>query len=344
MRPFEYTAAATLTDALRAATGASTRFVAGGTTLVDLMKLEVETPAHVVDVNPLSQHDPSLAAIAELPDGGLRIGALARMSDVGWDPRVAARWPAVSQSLLAAASGQLRNMATLGGNLLQRTRCPYFRDVASPCNKRDPGSGCGAITGMHRGHAVLGTSEQCIATHPSDLAVALAALDAIVHVRGLDAGGSVTARSVPAAELHALPEDHPEIETVLGPGEMLVAIELPPLPFARRSLYLKVRDRASFAFALASAAVALDIRDGTIHDARVALGGVATTPWRSRAAERELVGQRADVATYRAAAAAALQGAVPREHNGFKIALAQRTLVRALERVAAIDGTGEEQR
>lgn len=341
MRPFDYVAAATVADALHAATGERARYVAGGTTLVDLMKLEVETPAIVVDVNTIAEDDPSLAAIAELPDGGVRLGALARMSDVAWDARVASRWPAVSQSLLAAASGQLRNMASIGGNLLQRTRCPYFRDLATACNKREPGSGCAALRGFNRGHAVLGTSDQCIATHPSDLAVALAALDAVVHVRGLTASGTVAERTILAAELHLLPASHPERETALRPGELIVAVDLPPLPFSHRSLYLKVRDRASFAFALASAAVALDVRDGMVHDARVALGGVGTRPWRSRAAERELLGQPATVETWRSAAAAALQGAVPREHNAFKISLAQHTMIRALEQVAALGAPAE---
>lgn len=335
MRPFEYRTATTVDEAVRDASASGTRYVAGGTTLIDLMKLEVERPARVVDINPLVQGDPTLAAIAELPGGGLRIGALARMSDTAWDARVKERYPMVSQALLLAASGQLRNMATIGGNVLQRTRCPYFRDTAMACNKREPGTGCSALHGVNRGHAILGTSEHCIATHPSDLAVALAALDATVHVRGGTSDGRSGSRTIPFAELHLLPGAHPERENVLRQGELITAVALPALPFARRSLYLKVRDRASYAFALASAAVALDLDGGTVRDARIALGGVATKPWRSREAERALVGRPATRATFRAAAEAALRGAVPREENGFKVELAKRTLVRALEEVSA---------
>jgi xanthine dehydrogenase YagS FAD-binding subunit len=276
-----------------------------------------------------------MASVGDLPGGGLRLGALARMSDVAWDRRVAERYPVVSQALLAGASGQLRNMATMGGNVLQRTRCWYFRDTAMPCNKREPGSGCSAIRGINRIHAILGTSEQCIATHPSDLAVALAALDATVRVRGGGAGAATTERTIPFTAFHVLPGAHPERETVLGQGELITAIDLPALPFAARSLYLKVRDRASYAFALASAAVALDLNGGTIRGARVALGGVGTKPWRSPEAERALVGRPANEATFRAAADAALRGAVPRRDNAFKLELAKRTLVRALTEVSA---------
>ncbi len=331
MHPFDYTAPADLDAAVRAASAPAARVVAGGTTLLDLMKLGVETPEQLVDINPLGARDPSLAAVAELPGGGLRLGALARMSDVGWDARVRERYPLVSESLLLAASGQLRNMASIGGNVLQRTRCWYFRDTATPCNKREPGSGCSALQGVNRIHAVLGGSDQCIATHPSDLAVALAALDAVVRVRG--AGGAE--RTIPFGDLHLLPGAHPERETTLRRGELITAIDLPALPFARRSRYVKVRDRASFAFALASAAVALDVRDGTVRDARVALGGVGTRPWRSREAERALVNRPASPETWRAAAEAALRGAVPRRDNAFKIGLAKRTLVRALTEVSA---------
>jgi len=315
--------------AIRGGAEPATRYVAGGTTLVDLMKLHVETPARVVDITALPQADASLAAIAELPDGGLRLGALAPMSDTAWDARVRERYPLVSQSLLLAASGQLRNMATLGGNVLQRTRCWYFRDTAMPCNKREPGSGCSALHGLNRMHAVLGTSDHCIAAHPSDFAVALAALDATVRVRG------ATTRTIPFADFHVLPGAHPERETALRPGELVTAIDLPALPFARRSLYLKVRDRASYAFALASAAVAVDVQGGTVRAARVALGGVGTKPWRSPEAERALVGRPATAATFRAAADAALRGAVPHRDNAFKIDLAKRTLVRALTEVTA---------
>jgi xanthine dehydrogenase YagS FAD-binding subunit len=329
MFDFEYITAADLDAAVRAGAAASTRFVAGGTTLIDLMKLDVETPARVVDLNPLVRRDASLGAISDLPNGGLRLGGLARMSDVAWDARVRDRYPMVSQSLLLAASGQLRNMATMGGNVLQRTRCVYFRDTASACNKREPGAGCSAIRGFNRQHAILGTSEHCIATHPSDFAVALAALDATVHIRG--ASGE---RTLPFSELHVLPGAHPERETVLQRGDVITGFDLPALPFAKRSMYLKVRDRASFAFALASAAVALDVQNGVIRGARVGLGGIATKPWRSREAERALTGRPASAATFRAAAEAALEGARPHKDNAFKVELAKRTLVRALTEVS----------
>lgn len=325
MQPFSYTVASDPQSATTLGAERGTRFLAGGTTLVDLMKLEVEQPTRLVDIAALP-----LAEITPLADGGLRIGALVRNADAAHNDLVRARYPVLSQALLAGASGQLRNMATTGGNLLQRTRCLYFRDAASPCNKREPGAGCSALHGYNRQHAILGTSEHCIATHPSDMAVALVALDASVRVLG--ASGE---RVVPLSEFHLLPDDHPERESVLARGELITAVDVPALPFAKRSLYIKVRDRASFAFALASAAVALDVRDGVIHDARIALGGVATTPWRSREAERVLVRQHANRDVYRRAADAALSGAVPREHNAFKMELARRTLIRALARAAA---------
>jgi len=330
MISFDYLAAPDLETAVRAGAAASARFVAGGTTLIDLMKLGVERPAHVVDLNPLASRDATLATISELPGGGLRLGALARMSDVAWDARVRDDYPLVSQSLLLAASGQVRNMATMAGNILQRTRCEYFRDTAMACNKREPGSGCAALHGINRGHAILGTSEHCIATHPSDLAVALTAVDAVVHVRGPNG-----ARTIPFGDFHLLPGAHPERETELRPGEVITAIDLPPLSFARHSTYLKVRDRASFAFALAAAAVALDVQSGTIRGARVALGGVGTKPWRSHEAEHALIGRPATIATYRAAADAALAAARPQSQNRFKIELAKRTLTRALTEVSA---------
>ena len=329
MNSFDYIDPVNVETAVRAAARPSARFIAGGTTLVDLMKLGVERPDRLVDVTTLAKRDPSLAAISETDDGGLRLGALAHMSDVAWDVRVRERYPFVSQSLLLAASGQLRNMATMGGNILQRTRCPYFRDTATPCNKRDPGSGCPAIEGFNRTHAVLGTSDHCIATHPSDFAVVLAALDARVHVRG------ALRRTIRFADLHLLPGAHPEREHTLKLGEMVTAIDLPALSYARRSLYLKVRDRASYAFALSAAAVALDIEAGIIRDARVALGGVGTKPWRTREAERALIGKPADASTFAAAGRAALAGARPHRYNAFKIELAQRTLVRALTEASA---------
>lgn len=334
MNPFDYRLAHSIDDAILAGADASAHYVAGGTTLIDLMKLDVEVPAHIVDVNALGAGDASLGTVSELPDGGLRLGALARMSDVAWDARVKERFPVVSQSLLAAASGQIRNMATMGGNILQRTRCPYFRDTATPCNKREPGSGCSALRGYNRSHAVLGTSDHCIATHPSDFAVALVALDATVRVHGTR-GSRVAERAIPIGDFHLLPGAHPERETALRHGELITAIDIPALAFAKRSLYLKVRDRASYAFALASAAVALDVQGSRIRAARVALGGVGTKPWRAHEAERALIGRPATRATFAAAAGAALRGAVPHRDNAFKIPLAKQTIVRALTEVAS---------
>ena len=331
MIDFEYVRASDVEAAMRAGAQPSTRFVAGGTNLIDLMKLNVERPARVIDINDLARRDPSLSAITELPGGGLRIGALARMRDVAWDARVRERYPLVSQSLLLAASGQLRNMATIGGNVIQRTRCPYFRDTAMPCNKREPGSGCSAIAGINRTEAILGTSEHCIATYPGDFGVALAALGATLRLRGAENAE----RAIAFAALHVLPGAHPERETVLRPGDLITAIELPVLTAARRSLYLKVRDRASYAFALASAAVAVELQGRTIRDARVGLGGVATIPWRSREAEHALIGKSATTQTFQAAAEAALAGARPHRDNAFKVMLAKRTLVRALTEVTA---------
>jgi xanthine dehydrogenase YagS FAD-binding subunit len=326
MHPFSFTTAESATAALRlAAADPGARYLAGGTTLVDLMKLEVERPTQLIDITALP-----LTEVTTLPNGALRVGAMVRNSDLAHNEDVRRRYPMLSQALLAGASGQLRNMATTGGNLLQRTRCPYFRDPAMRCNKREPGTGCSALHGENRGHAVLGTSEACIATHPSDMAVALVALDA--SVRTTSAQGE---HVIPIVELHRLPGDHPEIETTLAPGELITAVEIPALPLAARSLYVKVRDRASYAFALASAAVAIDLDNGVVRDARVALGGVGTVPWRSHAAEDALRGKPAGVATYRAAAEAALADAVPRKDNAFKIELARRTLVRALTRLEA---------
>lgn len=335
MNSFDYTLAHDVAEAIQAGSAADASFVAGGTTLLDLMKLGVETPAHVIDVNALSASDPALARIDDLPGGGLRIGALARMSDTAWDPRVRDGYPMLSQSLLLAASGQIRNMASIGGNILQRTRCYYFRDTATPCNKREPGTGCSALHGINRIHAVLGASDQCIATHPSDLCVALAALDATVHVRGTSSNGQPADRTIPFTEFHLVPDSHPDRENVLRHGELITAIDIPPLGYARHSLYLKVRDRASYAFALASAAVAVDLRNGVIHDSRIALGGIATKPWRSLEAESALAGKPANATSYRAAAEIALRGAVPRSENAYKIELAKRTLVRALTEVTA---------
>jgi xanthine dehydrogenase YagS FAD-binding subunit len=324
MQPFEFITAADEDAALAAA--ARARFLAGGTTLVDLMKLHVEQPAALVDINALP-----MSEVEELPDGGVRVGGMVRNSDMAEHPLIRDRYPLLAEAILSGASPQLRNMATTGGNLLQRTRCYYFRDTALPCNKREPGSGCGAIDGYNRIHAVLGGSEHCIATHPSDMCVALAALDGVVRVRGRG-----RERTIRFADFHVLPGDRPEREHSLESGELIVAVDIPSMPFAVRSAYVKVRDRASYAFALASAAVALEVRDGTIHQARIALGGIATKPWRAHEAEAMLTGKGLDRAIYRAAADAALRGAVPRRDNAFKIELAKRTLVRALTRVGAM--------
>ncbi len=320
MHPFAYTRASRPEDAIAAVgpePGAS--FFAGGTTLLDLMKLDVMTPSRLVDVNALP-----LAAIEPIP-GGLRIGALARMSDVARDPRVAEGFPVVAEALLNSASPQLRNMASMGGNVLQRTRCSYFRDLAARCNKRQPGSGCDALDGINRMHAILGTSEACIATHASDLAVALVALDATLRVRG--AAGE---RSIRLVDFYALPGRTPEVENGLGHGEIILSIDLPASPLAARSQYLKVRDRASYEFALVSVAACLRVEGGKVAESRVALGGVGTRPWRSPEAEAALLGQSATPAVYAKAAAAALADAKLRTHNAFKKDLAERAIVRVL--------------
>ena len=321
MEPFTYDKPTDDAKAIAAASADKSMFIAGGTTLVDLMRLEVLRPTSLVDITGLAYDK-----IEDTAGGGMKIGALVRNSDLAYHPAVAQRYPVLAQALLSGASPQLRNLATTGGNLLQRTRCPYFRDPAThQCNKLIPGSGCAAIGGFTRSHAVLGTSASCIATNPSDMNVALAALDAVIHVKGAKG-----ARTIAFGDLHTLPGDHPEIEHTLAPGELITHVELPALAFATRSHYLKVRDRASYAFALASAAVALDLAGGTIKDARVALGGIATKPWRSREAEALLTGKKATVEVFRTAAEAALSGARAQKDNQFKIELAKRTLVRAL--------------
>lgn len=300
-------------------------FFAGGTTLIDLMKLDVLTPEVLVHINHLP--------LADISDStaGVKIGANVRNSDLACHPIIRERFPVLSEALLSGASAQLRNMASTAGNLLQRTRCLYFRDVNTACNKRQPGSGCDAITGMNRSHAVLGTSDSCIATHASDMCVAMTALEAVIHTQ--KRGGST--RAIPIGEFYLLPGNTPERETVLEEGELITHIELPNDSIGRRSHYLKVRDRASYEFALASAAVAVELAGRTIKRARVALGGIATVPWRSRDAEAALQGKPANLSTFEAAAQAALAGAVPREHNAFKISLAKRTLVEALETVVS---------
>jgi xanthine dehydrogenase YagS FAD-binding subunit len=324
MRPFTYARASTADEAVRAVAGGQpgTRFLAGGTTLYDLMKLRVETPAHIVDITGIRE----LEAFDTSGPDELVFGALARMSDVAADPKLIADYPALSESLWRAASQQLRNMATLGGNLLQRTRCAYFRfGPPFACNKREPGSGCAALQGLDRGHAVLGGSDACIAVYPSDLAIALAAFDAEIDVLG--AAGP---RTVPLNELHREPGSTPHIETVLAPDELIVRIRVPTTPLGRASTYLKIRDRESYAFALASAAVAVVLEDGLVRDARVAVGGLATRPWRARAAEQTLVGQPLTPQTSRLAGEAALAGAKPGKANGFRIELGVRTVADAL--------------
>jgi xanthine dehydrogenase YagS FAD-binding subunit len=327
MRPIDYVAASDIKMALDtlAAKPADAVPIGGGTNLVDLLKIHVQNPAVLVDINALP-----LADVQE-DNGGLRIGALVRNSDLANHPLVRERYPVLSEALLAGASPQLRNMATVGGNIMQRTRCSYFRDVSQPCNKREPGSGCSALEGFNRMHAVLGGSDKCIAAHPSDMSVALAALEATVHLKGPKGE-----RHVPFGDFHLLPGEHPERETVLQPGELITHVTLPASKAAARSRYLKVRDRASYAFALVSAAVALELDGKTVKAARVALGGVGTKPWRSVEAEKALIGKPADEVNFKAAAAAALQGAKPRAHNGFKVELARRTLVRALALTAGL--------
>ena len=328
MNTFEFIrpadAAAAVATAARATTaqqGADMRFVAGGTTLVDLMKLDVEQPTQLIDVTGLP-----LAEVALLGDGTLRVGAMVRNSDLANNELVRTRYPVLSQALLAGASGQLRNMATTGGNLLQRTRCPYFRDTAMPCNKREPGTGCPAITGSNRMLAILGTSEHCIATNPSDMCVAMAALEATIHVQGPKG-----TRAIAIGDFHLLPGSTPNRETVLEPGDLITHVTLPPPAAGNKQVYLKLRDRASYEFALASAAVVVTIGEGKVTRARVALGGVGTKPWRSPEAEAALVGQGATEANFRKAAEAAMRGAKPQSENGFKIELAKRCLTHALK-------------
>jgi xanthine dehydrogenase YagS FAD-binding subunit len=321
MRSIDFEQASDPAHAIRLAQQPHTMFIGGGTNLLDLMKGDVEQPVRLVDINHIG-----LADIHELPDGGLRIGALARNSDTANHALVRTRYPLLTQALLAGASPQLRNMATVGGNLLQRTRCPYFTDTAfAMCNKRAPGSGCGAREGYNRVHAILGASPTCIAVNPSDMNVALAALDAVVQVSGPQG-----ARSIPIADFHRLPGSMPQVDTVLKPAELITAVDLPPPAFSRHTHYLKIRDRASYAFALVSVAAALDMEDGVVRQARIALGGVAHKPWRVPAAESVLAGQPLDEARAAQAASLLLEGAQGYKDNGFKIKLAQRAIVRAL--------------
>jgi xanthine dehydrogenase YagS FAD-binding subunit len=317
--PFSYRAAVSETDAISAAS-AGGRYIAGGTTLIDLMREEVERPAELVDINGLALRDIRVDA------NGVTIGALARMADVAADAGVAQAQPLVVEALLEGASPQLRNMASIGGNLMQRVRCPYFRAVDAACNKRLPGSGCSALDGINGTHAILGTSESCVATHPSDLAVALVALDATLVIHG--PGGT---RRALVEDLYRLPGDTPHLEHTLEPGELITTVEIPQGAYARRTKYLKVRDRASYEFALTSAAVALDVEGNIIRAARIACGGVGTKPWRMRASEAELLGHSPSRDLFARAAARAVDGARPLSGNAYKIVLLQRTIVRALE-------------
>ncbi|MGI5286080.1 FAD binding domain-containing protein [Nonomuraea polychroma] len=323
MRPFAYVKPADVAEAVQTvAADPGAKFLGGGTNLVDLMREDIERPYTVVDVTGLP-----LDEVAELPGGGLRIGALVRNSVLAADRRVRTRYPVLSQAILAGASAQLRNMATVGGNLLQRTRCPYFYDLASACNKRDPGAGCDAVGGFNRSHAILGGSDSCIATHPSDMCVALAALDAVVEARSVRG-----TRRIPLADFHLLPGDTPHVETALAADELITAVEVPPI--AAPSRYRKVRDRASYAFALVSVAAALEVKDGTITEVRLALGGVAPKPWRAREAERILLGGPATEEAFRRAADAELAPATVRPGNAFKSGLARATITATLRELS----------
>jgi xanthine dehydrogenase YagS FAD-binding subunit len=328
MNRFDYVRPSTVAQAVAEAAKPGAAYLAAGTNLVDLMKGGVMRPARLVDVT----HLPGLDKIEHLPDGGVRIGAMVRNADLAHDSDFAKRFPAIAEALLSGASAQLRNMATAGGNVLQRTRCAYFHDLAGACNKRVPGSGCDAIGGDTRLHAILGWSAQCIATHPSDFCVPMVALDAMVEIVGQ--GGQ---RDVPLEDFHCLPGTTPERETVLAPGELIVALRLPADAdlFARRARYLKIRDRTSYAFAVVSAVAALRLEDGQIAEARLALGGVALKPWRAREAERRLSGAQPGLAAFRQAAELALADAKPSGENAFKIELARRIIIRALTLAAA---------
>ncbi len=322
MRSFTYTRATGVSEAVqKVAESKEAKFIAGGTNLLDLMKIDVMHPRHIVDITRLDLNE-----ITETEGGGLRLGALVTNADTAYHPQIEARYPLLSQAILAGATAQLRNKATDGGNLLQRTRCYYFYDKATPCNKREPGSGCAAVKGFNRIHAILGESEHCIATHPSDMCVALAALAATVHVTGQNGD-----RAIPFAAFHRLPGNTPEIDTNLQDDEIITAIELPAKGFANHFAYVKVRDRASYAFALVSVAAGLEMEDGKIKEARIALGGVAHKPWRKPEAEEMLKGQEPSPENFKQVAEAYLEGATGYGHNTFKIELAKRAIVRALQ-------------
>jgi xanthine dehydrogenase YagS FAD-binding subunit len=323
MTPFSYIKPADVAQAINLV-GPASRFIAGGTNLLDLMKENIAHPEHLIDITGLPLKD-----VRETPGGGLMIGALVSNADLAWHPLIETRYPLLSQAVLAGASPQLRNMASTGGNLLQRTRCYYFYDSTVPCNKREPGSGCPAKQGLNRIHAILGASDDCVATHPSDMCVALAALEAVVHVEG-----RAGKRTIEFADFHRLPADSPERDNQLADDELITAIELPPAQFQQHSHYLKIRDRASYAFALVSVAAALELDGDVIRDVRLALGGVAHKPWRDKAVERSLIGQPVSRENFVAAADAMLRAAQPLEHNAFKIKLARRAIVRALSDAA----------
>jgi xanthine dehydrogenase YagS FAD-binding subunit len=328
MRPFKYVRASNADEAARAvAANPQAKFLAGGTNILDLMKEDVERPNELVDLTRLK-----LSEIKAGPGGGLTIGALAKNTDPANHPTIRRNYPLLTQAIVAGASGQLRNMATNGGNLMQRTRCQYFYDTAMPCNKREPGSGCGALEGLNRIHAIFGWSEKCVATYPGDMANALYALEAVVRIR--EASGRE--RTIPVNEFHRLPGDTPERDNNLQHGELITAIELPKSPFAKNSYYLKVRDRASYAFALVAVAAALELDGGTVKQARVVLGGVAHKPWRSPEAEAALAGRPASEESFRQAAEAALKGAKPLAHNVYKVELGKRAIVRALMRASRL--------
>ena len=327
MRPCRYVRASDPDTAARAvSSNPYAKFLAGGTNVLDLMKEDVERPTELIDLTRLP-----LAEIKEVA-GGVSIGALATNTATANHPLIRSRYPLLTEAILAGASGQLRNMATNGGNLLQRTRCQYFYDTAMPCNKREPGSGCGAREGLNRIHAIFGWSESCVATYPGDMANALYALEAVVRVKAPDG----RERTIPVGEFHRLPGDTPQKDTNLEHGELILAIELPPSPFASNSYYLKVRDRASYAFALVSVAAALEVAGGRIRNARLVLGSVAHKPWRSAEAEEALAGRQVSEQTFQAAAEAALRGARPLAHNAYKVELGRRAVVRALMRASRL--------
>jgi len=329
MNPFTYSRPTNVSEAVNLS-GAATRFIAGGTNLLDLMKENLTRPEHLIDITGLPLNE-----VTETAEGGLMIGALVSNADLAWHPLIELRYPLLSQAVLAGASPQLRNMASTGGNLLQRTRCYYFYDATVPCNKREPGSGCPARDGLNRIHAILGASDECVATHPSDMCVALAALEAVVHVEG-----RAGQRRIEFADFHRLPGDAPQRDNQLADDELITAVELPPPGFAGQGNYLKIRDRASYAFALISVAAALDLNGDVIRGARLALGGVAHKPWRDKAAEQLLVGKPVSRDSFAAAADALLADAQPLEHNAFKVKLARRAIIRALSD-AAVGGVAQ---